>query len=218
MWVDTYASEFSRDIEPSVEGGDYVLRVTADCVALYKSNATCATAPAGNLCCSRGEKEVWNNVWSLVKADGSDYMLTNNATERAGLVKGGGWKELCSAIPNPTAFCVNTSIADGRDGPFMLYNTASALPAPSGNHKVHTVPVYRCLTSGGQHFISGDAGCEGKGTSDQLIGYASNTPGSETLRALYRCTTGTPADGIRFHALDVACDHRDATPVLGYVR
>jgi hypothetical protein len=36
VWVDTYASEFSRDIEPTVEGGDTVWQVASSCVQLYK--------------------------------------------------------------------------------------------------------------------------------------------------------------------------------------
>ena len=35
VWVDTYASEFSRDIEPSVEGGDRVWKVATSCVQMY---------------------------------------------------------------------------------------------------------------------------------------------------------------------------------------
>ena len=36
VWVDTYATEFSRDIEPTVEGGDAVWNVAQSCVQLYK--------------------------------------------------------------------------------------------------------------------------------------------------------------------------------------
>ena len=35
VWVDTYASEFSRDMEPSVEGGDRVWKVATSCVQMY---------------------------------------------------------------------------------------------------------------------------------------------------------------------------------------
>lgn len=34
-WVDTYASEFSRDMEPTVEGGDHVWKVATSCVQMY---------------------------------------------------------------------------------------------------------------------------------------------------------------------------------------
>ena len=36
VWVDTYGSEFSRDLEPSEEGGGRVWEVAQSCIALYR--------------------------------------------------------------------------------------------------------------------------------------------------------------------------------------
>lgn len=45
VWVDSYASEFSRDIEPSVEAGDTVWNVAASCVQLYKVTTAVLLSP-----------------------------------------------------------------------------------------------------------------------------------------------------------------------------
>merc|ERR1719291_868550 len=46
VWVDTYAAEYSRDIEPTVEAGSRVYEVAASCVQLYKSGKSCEDADA----------------------------------------------------------------------------------------------------------------------------------------------------------------------------
>lgn len=217
VWVDTYASEHSRDIEPTVEGGNATWVVASSCVRMYKRGATCAVG-GGNgdePCCTRVDKEVFANVWALARKDGGDYLLTQLVGERDALVAGGGWAETCSPIPNPTAFCVDTADTDGRAGPMMLYNVSGTGPFP-------TVPLYRCITTGGgpssqQHYFSLDAGCEGAGgAQESVLGYISTRPGRETLRALYRCRGG--AAGTRHHALDLPCDVPDGAGVpLGYV-
>ena len=66
-----------------------------------------------------------------------DRLLTNSATEKKTLVQGGSYKEVCHSISGPSVFCVDTSIEDGRDGPFMLYNNASVVEQ-SGALKVRT--------------------------------------------------------------------------------
>jgi hypothetical protein len=137
--------------------------------------------------------------------------VTSNATERAELVKEKKYTELCAAIPNPSAFCVDGAIKDGRNGPFMVYNTSDV--------GVAVTPLHRCMATGKlhSHFISTDQQCEGEGRLEAVIGYGTVTPGLEMLRALRRCIT---AEGIRSHALDLACDTPDpAFPqVLAYVR
>ncbi len=227
MWVDSYAAEFSRDIEPSVEGGDAVWRVAASCVRMYKARRTCSAlaAPEQEPCCSRADKEVFANVWSLVRADGGDHLLTSVAAERAALLAGGAWREQCSPIANPTAFCVNTSEPDGRAGPLVLYNSSSAGAAIG----VPTRPLYRCISvPGGTHFVSVDPACEraaapgGAGasaTTEGVLGWVAASPGREMLRALRRCrASAAPADARRLHALDLPCDLPDGGGVLGYVR
>lgn len=215
VWVDTYGSEFSRDIEPTVEGGDLVFNITASCIALYKANVTCDTAPAGTLCCDFNESRVFSNIWSLTRVDGSDALLTNSLTERNALVASGVWTEACHAIHGPTIMCVNISLLDGRNGPFIMYNTSAARPTAN-----ETQAVYRCETAKGTHFPSLDAACEGNGTMRQVLGYSATSRGGETVRQLWRCVT--PA-GAYTHALDLACDVPAPDPAtgsnsLGYVK
>lgn len=201
VWVDTYASEFSRDIEPSVEGGSRVWEVASSCVQLYKSGRNCQNSP-NTPCCTRADKEVWSNAWSLT-AGGADNLLTVDQNEK-NILKREGWTEICHPIPYPSAFCVDTNNRDGRNGPFMLYNSPQN----------HTVPLYRCFQpTVSRHFISPASNCEGYKT-ESLMGWISSVRGGETLRALYRCLT---SNGAHSHALDLPCDMHD-TGVLGYVR
>lgn len=213
VWVDSYAAEFSRDIEPTVEGGSMVWNVAASCVQMYKAGQTCADAPTAP-CCTTDDKLVFGNIWSLASTNGTDYLLTPYLEERTALVKSGAWREQCSPIPNPTAFCVDTSDPDGRAGPFILYNTSTAGDAIG----IQVIPLYRCVTAAsGQHFFSVDAACEGLGNQQTLLGYIATSPGRETLRALYRCKG--QAQGSRHHALDLECDVPDGDgTALGYVR
>ena len=216
VWVDTYAAEFSRDIEPSVEGGGRVYATAASCIALYQRNATCAEQPL-EACCTRSDKEVFANAWSLARKDGSDFLVTRAAGERAALVAGGEWAEACSPIPNPTVFCVDGGEADGSAGPFILYNASGvAHPRQDGLH-FPTAPLYRCYT-GTHHFISRDAACEGA-AAEGVLGWVALSPGWETLRALRRCLAAA-GSAARKHSLDLPCDVPDpsAAEVLGYVR
>jgi hypothetical protein len=176
---------------------------------MYKANLTCADVQ-DEPCCTRDDKLVFGNVWSMARKDGSDYLLTNSLAERNALTAGGAWREQCSPIANPSAFCVDPSEKDGRAGPFILYNTSAITT-------VSTRPLFRCSDAAGEvHFFSIDPACEG-GFVQGTLGYIATRPGLEMLRALRRCK-GTTA-GTRFHALDLACDSPDGdgTP-LGYVR
>lgn len=195
-------------------------RVTTACVTLYKAGvSSCADADADNLCCSRQDKEVWANAWSLREKAGSDTLVTTNATERVALLASGLWLENCHPIAAPTAFCVDTSgaVTDGRNGPFMLYNSSTALPPPSGTLASVTVALYRCVAAAGAHFLSNDPECEGRGSLASLLGWTADRPGGEALRALWRCQGAIPGSSWT-HALDFPCDLPDRTLPLGWVR
>jgi len=215
VWVDSYAAEFSRDIEPTVEGGNRTWLVASACVQLYKAGQTCADAPQ-SLCCTRQDKEVWSSVWSMARKDGGDFLLTALQSERQALLAGGGWTEQCHAIGNPTAFCVDGRLMDGRSGPFILFNSQE-IPDYAQGGLLDLRPLYRCITSGSpqMHYISVDPACEG-GTAESVLGFMQARPGREMVRALTRCKAAV-AGGARFHSLDLACDSPDG-PVLGYVR
>ena len=198
VWVDSYGSEFSRDVEPTVEGGAQVWNVTKDCVQMYVSGRTCDSSP-DSPCCNKTKTSVFANIWSL--HGGNDYLLTQLQSEKDVLVKQ-GWQELCSVIPGPSVFCLGGQ--DGRNGPFILYNTPDATP--------NLIALYRCFTDN-YHFFSIDPKCEGW-TTESVLGYISTQRGGETLRALRRCLT---PEGHHTHALDLECDLPD-TQVFGYVR
>jgi len=219
VWVDTYGADFSRDIEPSVEGGNRTWAVAASCVRLYKAGATCAGAPADEPCCTRADKEVFASVWSLRNAGAADSLLTADAGERAALVAGGAWVERCSAVPNPTAFCVDGAEPDGRAGPFLLYNAPGVEGARyAGAPSDASAPLYRCITPAARHFASRAADCEGRGAAESVLGWVALAPGVEFVRALRRCRDA--ATGEWTHALDLPCDapDPDAPQPLGYVR
>merc|ERR1711871_326268 len=152
VWADTYSAEFSRDLEPSKEGGARVWDVLASCVQLYKKRQDCTDAP-DSPCCTTHDKEVFANVWSLVKTDGSDRLLTSVVTERHSLVSSGQWREECSPVAGPTVFCYNKSILDGRPGPFMVYSEPTVIQQPHTG--IGTRPLYRCAASN-RHFLSVD--------------------------------------------------------------
>ena len=210
VWVDTYAAEFSRDIEPSVEGGNVTWTVTKSCVQLYKAGKTCAEAPM-EPCCTRSDKEVFGNIWSLTRLDGTDFLLTQYVNERNTLVASGVWKEICSPISNPTAFCVNLQEQDGRTGPFMLYNVSNVSHPRGLGEAWPTQPLFRCITAQVTHFFSLDPDCEGEKT-ESILGWVRTNPGLETLRALNRCNVS----GVVYHSLDLPCDVGGT--LLGYVR
>ena len=173
------------------------------------------------MCCSREDKEVWSNAWSLrAKGASADALVTTNASERAVLLASGAWTESCHPIAAPTAFCVDTSgvVTDGRDGPFILYNASTALPPPSGTLASIAVPLLRCTATGGSgHFLSDDLNCEGLGILDAHLGWTADRPGGEALRALWRCQ-GSVVGSSWSHSLDFPCDHPDRVSPLGWVR
>ena len=214
VWVDSYAAEFSRDIEPTVEGGNRTFLVASSCVAMYKAGAVCDAAHASELCCTRQDKEVYGNVWSLARTDGSDFLLTDQLGERDALVRGGAWIELCNPIAGPSAFCVDPAIKDGRAGPFMVFNSSSVEDFVNGG-TIPTSQLFRCYT-GSQHFFSTDPACEGA-TTERTLGWIQKRQGNEMLRALHRCRVAG-STGARIHALDLACDQTDLGAPLGYVR
>jgi len=154
----------SRDIEPSVEGGDRVWQVAVSCVNMYKNGQRCndSAATAASPCCTTEDKEVFANVWSLRSNATNDALLSANQTEVHQLEQS-GYQQVCNPIDGPTVFCVDSSMEDGRDGlvpaccalplgrryysphcyglvrPFMVYSV------PVGD--VDTVALYRCLSS-----------------------------------------------------------------------
>eukprot|EP00054_Salpingoeca_dolichothecata_P019430 m.120871 g.120871 ORF g.120871 m.120871 type:complete len:592 (-) comp23253_c0_seq12:81-1856(-) len=230
VWVDTYASDFSRDVEPTVEGGSRVFEVTSSCVQLYKQSKTCADAPT-SVCCTMSDKYVYSSVWSLNR--GTDNLIVSTQAEFNKYIQQ-DYTQICHSITGPSTFCVNTSIADGRNGPFLVYNTPGVAPFPPKSQQrniwesqnphvveesdAKVVAFYRCV-NGAQtaHTFSLDENCTDLSgfVGDGLLGYISTQIGGETLRALYRCQQAT---GVFTHALDLPCDTTATQSLIGYVR
>jgi len=203
VWVDSYGSEFSRDLEPNVEGGNRMMQVTSSCVRLYKQGLTCDKAPQ-EACCTMDDKDIFKSIYAIVAPGNADYLLTDNPAE-VNELKSMGWKETCNPFGGPTTFCVDASMTDGRSTGFILYNTSQA----------DTVPLYRCFnTATGRHSFSLESNCEGSKT-EYTLGYISTKRGGEMLRSISRCYGATPNTYV--HSLDLPCDKPDGQ-ILGYVR
>lgn len=87
----------------------------------YKNKRACTDADAASeLCCTTTDKQVFSNVWSFRRSDGSDNMLSSNRTEVEQIRESKGWREVCNPVSGPTVFCHDGSMQDGRQGPFML--------------------------------------------------------------------------------------------------
>ena len=209
VWVDTYAAEFSRDIEPTIEGGSKVWDVTVSCIQLYKQSSTCKDHPS-SMCCTTDDKLIWYNAYSLININNGDGLVTNSIYEKNKLINDstGSWKEVCHSINGPSVFCVDTAIKDGRNGPFMLFNTKNATN--------ELKPVYRCLSNNNKmHYLSNDLKCDGFGKKEFTLGYTSTKRKVETLRELIRC--GTLGSNKPYtHSLDLKCDVGGVS--LGFVR
>lgn len=206
VWVETYASEFSRDLEPSVEGGNRTWLVASACVQLYKAGKTCKEAPA-SLCCDRKQTDIYANAWALRRSN--DSLVSTTLEEVADFKEVFNYREQCNPVIGPSVFCVDTSLADAREGPFMLYSVKPR-DAP-------TRELYRCYSSTSErHFLSVEHCASEIVEEELLLGYIAVHRGGEMLRGLNRCKD--PVTQRRFHSLDLACDHPDSKKPLGYVR
>lgn len=201
LWVDMYGQEFDRDFEPTVEGGEAGLDLLASCLRVFASGAT-SCADASEACCQLAEG--WTLVYSLRQPGDvleTDHLLTANPTERD-LLLASGWEEVGNPLYAPPGL---TSGADSAAGPFRLYPSAG-----EGRSA-----LYRCYTGGG-HFFSLDAACEGVST-ESTLGWISDARSSETPRPLLRCYH--PTTGAHLAWLLESCpDPLVAEAVLGYVR
>eukprot|EP01116_Phalansterium_solitarium_P024335 TRINITY_DN8897_c0_g1_i1.p1 TRINITY_DN8897_c0_g1~~TRINITY_DN8897_c0_g1_i1.p1 ORF type:complete len:585 (+),score=186.92 TRINITY_DN8897_c0_g1_i1:185-1939(+) len=204
LWVDTFGAEFSRDIEPTVEYGDYYYELMASCLRVYKSGTGPDCNQPSEECCNITSSDIYTNVWSLALKSGGDNLLTTSVVEKNVLVNGGGWREVCNPFTGTTLFCVDDSMTDGRSSPFILL----AVQQPD------SVPLYRCINASVRHFFSLQQDCEGAKTESQL-GFVSTKRSGNTPRSIRRCHD--QSTGVYFHSLDIDCP-TPGSPVLGYVR
>jgi len=128
-------------------------------------------------------------------------------------------------VGGPSVFCVDGSISDGRNGPFMIYNSKDAAALSQGlqipgSADSQALPLFRCIHSSGTHYFSTEKACGGEGKMESQLGFISQKRGGETLRGLFRCRVGGVA-GVFVHALDIGCadgDTADPEVELGFVR
>lgn len=233
LWVDSFGCHLARDIEPSVQCGNVTYDMMLSCVRTLTLSQTLFADPVdedghttplaskakpaslsasqvvdsvqrlqrrirGEPCAARAN--AMESVWSLRNLASTDYLITASAYELSVLLKSGQWSEICNGYSGPVSFCVDGSVLNGRDaptGPFLL----STLNLNNGGN-----PLYRCRTSGGTHFFTNQANCEGQ-ILDNFLGYTSGQRSSNFPRSLRRCYT--PANDAHYHSLDFPCQAGD---------
>ena len=205
LWVDTYGGEFSRDIEPTREYGDTTYQLLRSCLRVYRAGG-CGAAP-GEACCDYTPEHTL--IFSARQPDPGHRMTTDHVPtadfNELGHLLSTGWEQVCNAFYGPPSLCSTGDITG--DGPFLLF----ARDAPGRR------ALYRCY-SGADHFISPDAGCEGR-TQEGLLGYADGQRTSAAPRALSRCHN--PNGPAHFHWLADHCPNLPGVQdegILGFVR
>jgi hypothetical protein len=230
LWVDSFGCHLSRDIEPSVQCGNATYDMMLSCIRtmtlvnyLWASHDVMKTAlpvaervrqlqrlVANEKCAS--SQNSFENVWSLRRSDGGDYLVTTSPDELQVLLSSGNWKEVCNGFGGPTQFCVDGGVLtepDASTGPFLLSNSAVVAGGGGG------FPLYRCRTSGGLHFFTNQSNCEGM-VLDNFLGYSSGSRTTDFPRSLRRCYRAQ--DGVHYHSLDFSCNTGDTQEAeYGYV-
>ena len=100
--VDTYGAGVSRDICPTVEGGDVYYNIMSSCIRVARlqlANPGLLTGGcnvANEVCCQYNQTmEGFQNVWSLRQSGGADdTLLTADANELNTLIKNGWGTEV----------------------------------------------------------------------------------------------------------------------------
>ena len=218
-FIDGYASERSRTIEPSTADDGFYLRLMASCLRVARLLSTELIAPdpgggrcsvGGEICCEVPVRQSFVSVWSFAHKNGHRRVLSNALAEAATLQSSGKWRQRCNAFggqlgsqSGPTDFCVNTSLLFTQDrevnsGPFLLFQNGSMQ---------YTTPLFQCSYTNqrtNKHvfvdaptFVSLDRGCEQQGVlrGPGALGFVSTVPNSLTPRTLHRCcTTGIHSD------------------------
>ena len=185
-FVDLYAMDYARDMEPTVENGGQVYDVLRSCMRVYRRGGTSSCSDPNERCCNLGENDHYRNVFSL-KSVGGDYLVTASRGEKAALLASGAWSEIQNRYGGSSDFPQGTSSVDKLSGPFIVDTS----PGPN------RVELYRCRAA--DHFLSLDRNCEHYG-NDGPIGFIAERPEGAYLRPLLRCAGAT-----HFHALAGSC-------------
>jgi len=185
-FVDHYAMDYSRDMEPTVENGGQVYDVLRSCMRVYRRGGASSCSDPSERCCNLAENDHFRSVYSL-KSSGNDYMVTTSRDERASLLASGSWAEIKNRFRGSSEFPQGTSSVDKFSGPFVVDTVAGP----------NRVAVYRCRAA--DHFLSVATNCEGYG-NDGVVGYVAARPEGAYLRPLLRCAGAT-----HFHVLAGGC-------------
>eukprot|EP00698_Gefionella_okellyi_P004374 TRINITY_DN14044_c0_g1_i1.p1 TRINITY_DN14044_c0_g1~~TRINITY_DN14044_c0_g1_i1.p1 ORF type:complete len:564 (-),score=86.07 TRINITY_DN14044_c0_g1_i1:59-1750(-) len=200
MWVDTWGSEYSRDIEPSLQRGDFDFRLMQSCLRVLRTGARSCTDSA-ELCCNVTQPQ-YNNVFASVHTVTNNHRLSLSHLD-------GQWREVCTPFVGPTTFCVDPSLTQGQGGPFIVWSRPPDDVAPT-----QVSPLYSCM-AGSMYFFTCQPNCEGQQLDVQL-GWLATVRTPEMPRALNRCYDRS--SGVHFHSLDIACPTGQFESTLGYVR
>ena len=232
-FIDGYASERSRTIEPSQADDGFYLKLMASCLRvtrllsagmLRRSTTGGRCSVHGEICCEATARQSFVSVWSFVhtKEARPRTKLVNTAASAAALVQSGKWRQRCSAFggqlgsqSGPTEFCIKQQLLYTQDrevnsGPFLLFA-----------NRTTSAPLYQCQTrhpKDAAEFISTEKDCEGLGVLLGILGHASTQPNSLTPRELTRCCGSSASASMRCdHVLDGECADGDVTDIMGYV-
>jgi hypothetical protein len=232
-FLDTFGAERSRSWSPTVEAGDFYLRLTQSCLRVLtlaaRSGGPTSCVVKGELCCDRSHQQ-FTRVYSLKAVNSStpDNLLTSSARESTVLQQLGQYREVCATSLGPVHSASNLvcyvpagTTFEFRSGPFLLYSLADPPPAAAASllHLGPRTPIVRCNGSRG-HFLSASHGCDGKGTNEGVLGYAAVHPHTGMPRKLRRClpplATAATARAA-YHTLDAYCLQGDSATTIGHV-
>ena len=209
LFVDLFGAYRSRDIEPTVEFGNMYYDLMQSCIRvrnlnLHNNRNDCSVA--NEVCCQLNRFKQFTQIYSFIKKDNNDYILSNSVAERDAVLKT-DYREVCALNGATRQYCTGGNPADpivGLSGPFIMYNKDGP------NRRA----IYRCKIQN-FHFISLSNDCE-KQQLEYILGYVSTKKDSLFARSLIRCIT---SNKVHYHSLDGGChanDQREAG-IFGYV-
>lgn len=155
----SYGAEFSRDMEPTVEGGDALYQIMSACVHLLKEGAQQCDDP-NNLCCQGGK---FSDSYAFFNGAVSFGMMSPSVAQRAGLLP----MYLCNNLVQGTQRCSNAQgtagllgYASGTKGGGMLRTLLLCEPSMAGG-----------LLGGGASYNTLTGSCNDNNAHATFVGY-----------------------------------------------
>jgi hypothetical protein len=99
--------------QPTVQLGSIIYDALQSCMRVMRLNGGSGAGcnVQGEVCCEADPvKEVWQNIWSMQRADGHDFLLTQNPAELTELINSGWGSEICNSYAGNTDFCTNQGL------------------------------------------------------------------------------------------------------------